>query len=175
MSLKGISKRPLDCFYFIYFIIHAFVTAFIDIGIIIPRDYRLKIQSNLLDLHVSMNNDPLLKNPPAWFVSFVVIEGIFQLPFFVVGAIAFYRDSKKVYIPTLVYGVNASLTTLACLIEITYGFRNLSPEELSDGDRVGLFWVYFPTFVIPLFMIVDMMRRLWVLVPSGVVDDKKTR
>lgn len=177
-------------------IIHTLITAFVDSATIIPNEYLLDVQSTLLELHIEMNNDPLVRNPPAWFVIFVIIEIAFQLPFFVVAAIAFYKgtyirsnkiktnlqsryltllllkDSKQIYVLTLIYAVNASLTTLACIIEFMYGFQNLSADEFSDEDRTNLVWVYLPTFVIPLFMMYDMTRRVAVLVASSAATER---
>ncbi|KAK9380404.1 transmembrane protein 6/97 [Kockiozyma suomiensis] len=172
MARKALLSRPIDCFYFTYFIIHTLITAFVDSATIIPNEYLLDVQSTLLELHIEMNNDPLVRNPPAWFVIFVIIEIAFQLPFFVVAAIAFYKDSKQIYVLTLIYAVNASLTTLACIIEFMYGFQNLSADEFSDEDRTNLVWVYLPTFVIPLFMMYDMTRRVAVLVASSAATER---
>ncbi|KAK9470268.1 transmembrane protein 6/97 [Dipodascopsis tothii] len=154
-------KRPVDRFYFAYFILHVFITIVIDSGVVVPAQYRPRFQQNLLDIQILKNRDPLLADVPPWFYLFVWIEVLVQLPFFVYGAWAMYTNYKRAYSLMLVYGVNGSLTTLACMYEIW------SHKTLEMGFKLNLEWMYLPTFLIPLVMVFDMYFRLSTIISQN--------
>lgn len=108
------------------------------------------------DFHVAQNEDFIVFEKPAWFMSFIWIEILFQLPFFVYGA---YKLLTKTATPTthlwmLVYGVNASLTTWACLAEVW------AREGLTAAVRYNLLAVYAPFCLISGVIVIDVFQRL---------------
>lgn len=68
-------------------------------------------------------------------------------------------DNKKIYIPSLIYAVEAATTTFACLVELFY-------LDVPTNDRVRLVSFYLPTFVIPALMAWDMVSRISAWMPS---------
>ncbi|KAK9325407.1 transmembrane protein 6/97, partial [Lipomyces orientalis] len=149
-------QRPLDAFYFVYFILHIFITVAIDSAGILPPDSRPSFQKALLKIQIEENKDPLMANVPVWLYTFIGLEVFFQLPMFIGGAWGLYKDYRKTYIVLLVYGVNATITTLACIAELAWN------EEftLTQAERQKLIWIYFPTFLIPVLLAVDMATRI---------------
>lgn len=130
----------------------------VDSGILIPSDYQLDLQKTLLSIHVTVNKDFLSLHPPLWLKLFVVIELLFQLPFFFVASIDYLtRQSPQLKLWNVLYGFNASLTTLVCLIYIA--FQGPS-EGLTHKEVFSLLGVYFPTFIIPLAMMIDNIKRI---------------
>ncbi|KAK9450376.1 transmembrane protein 6/97 [Limtongia smithiae] len=169
---KPLTQRPLDFFYFVYFILHIFVTCVVDSAGLLPPSRRAWFQTALLQVQIEQNKDPLMANPPVWLRLYLLVELVVQLPIFIFGAIALYKNSRKVYIALLIYGVNASITTLACLGEIVWGYPN---APLTFDERASLFWIYLPTFLIPLAMTIDMVDRMvrWTIVDDGASEAKK--
>ncbi|KAK9358641.1 transmembrane protein 6/97 [Lipomyces starkeyi] len=149
-------KRPLDTFYFVYFVLHIFITLIIDSAGVIPPDSRPTFQKALLKIQIEENKDPLMANVPVWLYTFIGVEVLFQLPVFIGGAWGLYKDYEKTYIALLIYGVNASITTLACIAELAWNEEFM----LSRVERQKLIWIYFPTFLIPLILTVDMAVRI---------------
>ncbi|KAK9235639.1 transmembrane protein 6/97 [Lipomyces kononenkoae] len=156
-------ERPLDAFYFVYGVLHIFITVAIDSAGVIEHDSRPGFQKALLKVQIEENKDPLMANVPVWLYTFIGVELLFQLPVFIGGAWALHRDYKKAYIALLIYGVNASITTLACIAELAWN----QEFELTGGERQKLIWIYFPTFLIPLILTVDMAARIAKWDPHG--------
>lgn len=151
--MSSIWNRKLDLVYVLYFVQHIVITILIDCTIVIPEQYLFEIQSKLGRFHVESNNDLLVANARPWLKGFVWVEVLIQLPFFFYGAYQFYKGSKKVYIPTLVYAVEAAVTTFACLVELFY-------IDVDQKTFISLFLMYLPIFVIPSLMVLDMSVRL---------------
>lgn len=155
-------------FYYYYFLIHIPITVFIDASVVIPPPGPV---ARVVQWHIKQNNDFLLKEKPDWLYWFVVLELVLQLPLFAYFALKFRsiwqtnvdRLSKeqkanftamtnKLYKWLRLYGLNASFTTLVCIITILQ--RGYYPElpnlSLSSSDKLNLVLVYLPTFLIPL-------------------------
>lgn len=143
----------MDTFYIVYFVVHFFVSLLIDSAIALPDKLTLPIQHKLLEIQISQNKDFLLVQKPVWLQTFVWVEIILQLPFFVWAAYALAKKNRKAYVACLIYGVEASTTTLGCLGEVACG-------DLASGDKLKLLAIYLPTFLIPLWMTIDFSRRL---------------
>lgn len=67
--------------------------------------------------------------------------------------------NKRIYIPTLIYGVEAATTTFACLVELFY-------LDVPQSDLNKLVGFYLPTLVIPLVLAVDMTCRISDWIPT---------
>ncbi|ODQ63588.1 hypothetical protein NADFUDRAFT_62177 [Nadsonia fulvescens var. elongata DSM 6958] len=170
-----LGKRKLDYFYFAYFLLHIPITLLIDISLALPD--LTPLHTFLLDFHIKSNKDLLNANPPNWLVVFVFMEILFQLPFFFWGAYRLYTVKRipnsvedapdhmdqnangKLYLWILIYGLNASITTLGCIAEI-FKFGPSQLNLLSNDDVTKLVSVYLPTFLIPFGMAVDMVLRI---------------
>ncbi|GMM49620.1 Ema19 protein [Starmerella bacillaris] len=144
----------IDKFYTAYFWFHVAITLLVDAAIALPVKYQFDIQKAMLSTHIAMNNDVLVAAKPAWLQGFVWIELVLQVPFFIWAGIALPKNDIRVYPAILAYGVEASTTTFACLVEI------LSNPDISAADQRGLMGLYLPTFIIPLLMAVDFGLRI---------------
>lgn len=86
--------------------------------------------------------------------------------------------AKKFYPWILTYGFNAALTTLFCLYEIII-YDNQYAETIgfsvTNADKIKLFWVYFPTFLIPFVIFVDFSIRITHIISEHTIsqEDKK--
>ena len=165
-------------FFLGYFLIHIPLTIFIDSAIVTPPKYQPCY--TLIQWHIKNNNDFLMDECPWWFQAMVYFELVFQLPLFFYflrnlklfkettttkqnkGSPILLSDDKytKSKLTSLkrwlrLYGWNASLTSLMCIIAIYHhGHYPLTVsttyKPLSTADRYALIGFYFPTFLIPL-------------------------
>ena len=143
----------LNQFLFVYYLLHIPITLLIDSSVIIPTKYHTALTTNLLQFHISQNNDILLLHPQTWFKSFIAFECILQLPLF------FYFVKKHVqsnldvryYLWSVVYGFNASFTTLVCMVHILIdGQTQFGLNQLSALKLCG---IYLPYLIIPLVIL----------------------
>lgn len=83
--MPSLWRRPLDLVFWLFFVTHIPATLLIDTQPLFPSLHP-KFIRDLLQFHISTNNDVLMKaflNDPssvAWFYGFVVLELIFQVP-----------------------------------------------------------------------------------------------
>lgn len=149
--------HTLDRVYWWYFVAHVPITVLIDSTIVIPKDYQLAVQKWILNFHLAANKDFLLEVLPLWLRVFGLFELVVQLPMFVIGAYKLQRHDPSVWPLLIVYGFNASFTTLVCLV---YAWYEGPAYGLSDPDIYKLIAVYLPYFVLPLIMLVDGYSRV---------------
>lgn len=141
-----------DTFYYWYFLVHIPITLLVDSCLVIPQESRYWVQQLVFNFHVHMNKDFLLEKPALWLQTFGWFEILVQLPIFFVAPLALARNSSKIYVVMTVYGFNAFLTTLVCLV---YVLDKGEAHGLSVEETWNLFALYVPYLVIPLFMMVD--------------------
>ncbi|ODV96054.1 hypothetical protein PACTADRAFT_2356 [Pachysolen tannophilus NRRL Y-2460] len=173
------SQQFLDRFYFLYYLIHIPITVLIDSTLVIPKEFQLELQKTILSFHISSNNDFLLAGDvELWLKIFGLIEILFQLPFFIYYCITFLKKkfsvtvtpNPKLYVCNLIYGFNASLTTLVCLFYVYFK----GPENgLTNGEVINLIFVYFPTFLIPAIIFIDFTKRITNLLQMEFLKSKK--
>ncbi|KAH3685761.1 hypothetical protein WICPIJ_003280 [Wickerhamomyces pijperi] len=152
-------RTKLDTFYFLYCVLHLVITCLIDIVLVVPREYLTEFQLNLINFHISEYKDFLLQDPPKWLVLFGWVEVLFQLPLFLFGAISLYQRRSKVYPYLFVYGIEASLTTLVCMVVIALNgeAHGMTTEEIQKLEML-----YSPILAISVFLSVDMLfNRIW--------------
>ena len=98
-----------------------------------------------------------------------------QLPTFIWGAYYLYHNRKQhILYPLLTfYGASTATTTLPCILLLLTTPSTDSVIEkafgptLSDSQRMMLIASYFPYFLIPLWMAVDMAYRSSSLISKG--------
>ncbi|QLL31773.1 hypothetical protein HG536_0B06410 [Torulaspora globosa] len=153
--------------YYYYFLLHIPITLLIDSQVVIPERYHPA--SALFRWHIAQNNDFLLQEKPTWLYNFVLIELVLQLPLFFYFAnglrptqattdqtklakAAASSKEKNLYRWLRIYGWNASLSTLICMITIYQrGYYPSTPlVPLVYEDKIRLILVYLPTFLLPL-------------------------
>jgi hypothetical protein len=178
-----LTSRPIDLFYFIFFVIHIPATLLIDCQAIWPKELVPKFLQLLPPWYVGMSGDPLIggamgifnnESELAWFKSFLYLEALFQLPVFVIGAYGLWRDSRGIYGLLVLYGASTCTTTFACVAAVldtpTTSAATIAQKMVSvtPEQRAMLLSSYVPFFVIPLFLAVDMALRLQKLASVGI-------
>ena len=160
----------IDKFYVAYFLMHIPITLIIDSCIIIPEEQRFQFQKQFLEFHISSNKDFLLVSLPLWLKVFGLFELFVQLPFFAIGAYMLVKQMKQVYPYMLIYGFNASFTTLVCLVHIFCDYERFC---LTTGESYKLAALYIPYLVIPLVMLVDYSIRINKSIKAHIPPTKK--
>ncbi|KAI9460617.1 transmembrane protein 6/97 [Lactarius psammicola] len=178
-----LTSRPIDLFYFIFFVVHIPATLLIDCQAIWPKQLVPKALQLLPPWYVGMSGDPLIggamgifgnESELAWFKSFLYLEALFQLPVFVIGAYGLWKDSRGIYGLLVLYGASTCTTTFACVAAIldtpTTSAATIAQRVVSitSEQRALLLSSYVPFFVIPLFLAVDMAVRLQKLASVGI-------
>ncbi|KAH9980855.1 transmembrane protein 6/97 [Lactifluus volemus] len=182
-SRSPLTSRPMDLFYFIFFLIHIPATLLIDCQAIWPNQLVPRFVQSFIPFYVRLSGDPLMGGAMGllpngseltWFKSFLYIEALFQLPVFVLGARGLWLDSRGIYGLLVLYGASTSTTTLACIATVintpTTSAATIASNVVSitPAQRVILLSSYVPFFVIPLYLAVDMALRLQKLASVGI-------
>lgn len=142
----------LDTLYWWYFITHIPITILMDSCIVLSPQNQFTLSKKLLEIQIVQNKDFLLATSPLWLKVFGLIELGFQLPFFFYVLKLMRDNNPKRYLLSCIYGFNASLTTLVCLL---YVYIEGGDHGLAPMDQYKLIAVYFPYFIVPLIMMVD--------------------
>ncbi|KAI0257101.1 transmembrane protein 6/97 [Lactifluus subvellereus] len=179
---RSLTSRPMDLFYFIFFLMHIPTTLLVDCQAIWPKQLVPEFVQAIIPWYVRMSGDPLIggamgllanESELAWFKSFVYLEALFQLPVFVLGARGLWLDSQEIYGLLVLYGASTCTTTLACVVTIlntpTTSAATIAQKIISitSEQRVMLLSSYIPFFLIPLYLAIDMALRLQKLASAG--------
>ncbi|KAF4570087.1 hypothetical protein EYR40_009073 [Pleurotus pulmonarius] len=178
---RPLTSRPTDLVYFIYFVSHVAASLIIDLQPMLPDSLVPTVIRNLPISYVKMSNDPLIggamgilenKDQLVWFRTFLGLEMIFQLPLFILGARALWKDSKSIYIWLLIYGASTATTTLPCLTTVIFTPLSSSNQPvgtvtISEEQRLLLLSSYLPYFLLPLYMTWDMASRINKQISAG--------
>lgn len=180
---RPLTSRPMDLFYFVFFLFHIPSTLLVDCQGILPKQFVPKPLQAIPPWYVGMSGDPLmggamgiLENGSdlAWFKSFMYLEALFQLPVFVIGARGLWRDSPGIYGLLVLYGASTATTTFACLATFintpTTSAATIAQSVISitPQQRVMLLASYVPFCIVPLCIAIDMAVRLQKLASAGV-------
>ncbi|RHZ49159.1 hypothetical protein Glove_529g44 [Diversispora epigaea] len=164
--MASLLSRPLDLFYFIYFVTHIPPTLLFDLHLILPI---FEFFGNINQSYKEKFNDPLFVNTPLWFYTCIYFEFFIQLPFFVYAIIGLWKDSTNIRIPLLAYSAHVVTVSSICLSVIYFG----NHEGLREDQRKFLLGAYFPYFIIPLICLIDSFSKIQRLITSNVTLEKK--
>lgn len=135
-----------------FFLLHIPITLLVDLSPLYPAISVFSLSRLLREFYVSKFEDPLLAGksvPGGWFFSFLLLEGIVQLPICIFVVLQYKRDKEKSFLTRLiilVYAIQVMTTTWGCLFEL------LSFTGLSWIKKVGLIGFYAPYLLIPAIM-----------------------
>ncbi|KAH8997263.1 transmembrane protein 6/97, partial [Lactarius akahatsu] len=191
-----LTSRPIDLFYFIFFVVHIPATLLIDCQAIWPKHLIPESLQLLPPWYVGMSGDFLIGGAMgilgngsglAWFSVRLVpapsrhyqcdrrpFTACFNSLLFVIGAYGLWKDSRGIYGLLVLYGASTCTTTYACVAAIldtpTTSAATIAQNVVSitPAHRVMLLSSYVPFFLIPLFLAVDMAVRLQKLASVGI-------
>lgn len=137
--------------FLVYFATHIPITICLDLQALLGSIYPLFLR-NLNSWYCSNFNDELMAMTPIWFKTFILLELIFQLPFFFVAVYAFVYRRNWIRIPGIVYGTHVA-TTVAPILSSTMLSKNSTLDQ-----KIVLFSFYFPYLLIPVLLALYMIR-----------------
>ncbi|KAK0530670.1 hypothetical protein OC842_003851 [Tilletia horrida] len=157
---RPLTRRPLDLFYVVFLSLHLVASILVDGQTFYPPSWVPAALKQVKADYLRDSNDPLIRNATApqyvWFWTAMVLEFLVQVPSFAVGAWALAKDDKRFYPLLLAYAACASVTTLQCLLTVLLGTER---ALLSDANLRTILSSYVPFFLIPTFMLGDMLWR----------------
>ncbi|WFD26063.1 hypothetical protein MNAN1_001038 [Malassezia nana] len=149
-------KRPVDAFYFAFFALHL-------------------CASLCVDNYLEQSADPLLPHAweprYAWMRMALFSEFVLQVPAFVLGLYALWKDDRRLYPVLVAYGAIACFTTIQCIAMVTIGEER---QQLSSAQLQFILQCvgfhshrnYVPFMLIPGLLCIDMVVRTARLLPA---------
>ncbi|KAI5476753.1 hypothetical protein MNV49_007343 [Pseudohyphozyma bogoriensis] len=164
-----LSRNARDWIYLVFLLIHIPATLLVDIQALLFAEQFSPTSLRQVYL-LAQKDDPLLTHAThpdwVWFQSFIILEIVFQLPTFFIGARGLLKGSKSVWPLLALYGASSATTTWACLATVITmpGIEKQLPQLLAS---------YVPFFLVPFCMALDYGVRLTKLVAGADLKEKK--
>ncbi|WRT68949.1 uncharacterized protein IL334_005931 [Kwoniella shivajii] len=171
--MSRFAGRSLDKFWFAFCVP---ISLLLDLQTLYPVHWLAGTPlSDLFNYSITLARDPILGGALSgskefdWLRYFFWLEGLFQLPCFVIGAIGLWNNDKRVYPILLAYGASTATTLLPCLGAIL----TATPKPpFTNIELITLLSEYIPFLLIPLGMAIDMAIKLVKIV--NVAQERKT-
>ncbi|KAJ5220717.1 uncharacterized protein N7469_009604 [Penicillium citrinum] len=131
-----------DIAYLIFFASHLPIIYLVDTVPLQPQWIQTSLSSQLRTFYVSTYRDKFFEPPtPAWFNAFIWMELI-------------YHNTPLVPVHILIFGIQAFVTSLTCLVEVW------AWEDRSSSEKWNITSLYGPYVALGAYMAIDMMIRL---------------
>jgi hypothetical protein len=153
MAPLPLSRRPYDCFFLAYFIVHIPITLCCDSQLLLPREYFHPALVQMMQSWIVDYDDVLSASPPIWFRSFIAFELLAHLPFFFLGAYAFIRGAQWIRTFAIIYSVQVATTMLAIIPELWVG------SHAPLNTKLACMSVYGVWLLVPLML----LQRVWAI------------
>ncbi|KZS94664.1 hypothetical protein SISNIDRAFT_409402 [Sistotremastrum niveocremeum HHB9708] len=189
MAPRPLMNRPFDLAYFTFFAIHILATLFVDLQALYPQDWTPSPINLIPEWYIEFSGDPLIagamgfidaRDPTKWIwiKSFMWAEALFQLPVFILGLRALYRDDQKIYPLLLIYAASSTTTMIPCVwtvLAVPRGTKAVLGITLTSEQLTTLLTSYVPFLLVTATMTVDMAQRLARLVNQALAlnNEKK--
>ncbi|KAM6933097.1 sigma intracellular receptor 2 [Xenentodon cancila] len=152
--------RVLEIIFFFYFATHIPITLFIDLQALLPGHVYPQSLTELLRWYAEEFKDPLVRDPPEWFQSFIFCEALFQTPFFPIAAYAFLKGGCKwIRTPAIVYSTHVATTLVPILAHILFYKFPVKPHPGPQTlqERWLLVSIYAPYLLVPVLLLLTML------------------
>lgn len=156
-----LSERYVDLFYFLFFALHLFASACVDStydaltvvqglvpASVVPPVLRTVLHGRLPNSpdYLAQSADPFIPNAwlprYAWLRMSLLSEFVVQVPAFVLGMWAMWKDDCRAYPLLAIYGMLGCFTTLQCIAMVTLGVE----RRVLTSDQV----MFLLQYVAPL-------------------------
>ncbi|EDP48445.1 integral membrane protein, putative [Aspergillus fumigatus A1163] len=146
----SIWSRKRDLVYLIFFVIHiptifTNCKAVVDAVPLLPTALQTDLAHQIRAFYVSSYNDKFFAEPPPpWFTAFIAMELFYHAPLSLWAIPALIRDNAMVPVHLLAFGVQAFVTSLACLVQVwSWEDRTVAQKRsitMLYGPYVALGW-----------------------------------
>ncbi|RKP14260.1 transmembrane protein 6/97 [Piptocephalis cylindrospora] len=152
---RPLSQRPWDTLHAAFILFHIPPVILVDCQAILPAWVFPQFARDILAFYLRTFRDPSMTPPVRpWMASFVAAELVLQLPFFVWGLRALWRDDARFRPVSIAYGAHAATTVWAILWELGSHLLLPTPISPSSTQIVSLLLLHIPFFLIPATMVV---------------------
>ncbi|KAF8318659.1 hypothetical protein DL93DRAFT_2164840 [Clavulina sp. PMI_390] len=176
----SLKSSPLELFYFVWLLAHAYVAIFIDCQALYPSWILQFFPQFLLELPKTWDEiagDPLVRSLTAegagrvneftWFWALTLTnEALVEIPTAIIGAVGLWKNYRANWIIVFIYGLVTSFSLIPCIATIWFApapgmTSDLTMVTLSDTQKKIIIGSYSPYFLVPFLMAVDSGRRIW--------------
>ncbi|KAJ5081331.1 hypothetical protein NUU61_009595 [Penicillium alfredii] len=153
--MASIWSRKRDLAYLAFFMTHLPIVYLIDTAPLQPAIVRTDFSQQLRDFYVATYHDKFFSEPiPVWFNVFIWLEVLYHVPLSLWAIRGLLRDHPMVPVHLLVFGVEALITSLTCLVVVW------SWPDRSVAQKQQLTTLYGPYVALGALMALDMTCRL---------------
>jgi hypothetical protein len=151
----SIWSRKRDLLYLIFFIIHIPTIFMVDAVPLLPTAFQTNLAHQIRAFYIASYQDKFFAQPPPpWFTAFIAMEVFYHAPLSIWAIPALIRDNPMVPVHLLAFGVQAFVTSLACLVEVW------SWADRTVAQKRSITMLYGPYVALGAFMALDMVFRL---------------
>ncbi|EFW15200.1 hypothetical protein D8B26_004469 [Coccidioides posadasii str. Silveira] len=147
-------QNAADVLYIAFFAIHLVVMFAVDLVPLYPDSIRPAALDTLRDFYIDKYHDKFFSEPPQWFRAYILMEAFYHVPASILIIRGFLKEDAFVSVHLLVWAVQASLTTLTCLVDV-WDWTDRTFEEKSS-----LTLLYGPYLAFSVLAGLDMFCRL---------------
>ncbi|OQD70486.1 hypothetical protein PENDEC_c023G00083 [Penicillium decumbens] len=160
--------RKRDCAYLIFFATHIPIIFLIDTVPLQPSYLVNNLSLNLRDFYITTYRDKFFSEPPTWFTAFIWMELLYHVPLSLWAVFGLLRDHPLVPVHLLIFGVQAFVTSLTCLVEVW----NWPDRSVAEKQQITS--LYGPYVALGALMALDMVFRLQTqLLPKSKAKPKR--
>ncbi|XP_059187830.1 sigma intracellular receptor 2 [Centropristis striata] len=152
--------RILEIIFFLYFASHIPITLCIDLQALLPGYLFPQPLRDLMKWYAAEFRDPMVLDPPQWFRAFILLEAVFQTPFFPVAAYAFLKGGCTwIRTPAIVYSTHVATTLVPILAHILFYQFPMKPHPgpQTMQERWRLVFIYLPYLLVPVLLLLTML------------------
>lgn len=144
-----------DIAYLLFFTTHLPIILLIDTTPLQPTSFQTTLSSQLRGYYISTYRDKFFElAPPPWFTAFLWMEVLYHIPASLWAVWGLVKEHPLLPVHLLVFGVQAFVTSVACLVEVW------AWEDRTVLEKQNLTMLYGPYVMLGAYMAIDAVLRL---------------
>ncbi|KAF7716361.1 Uncharacterized protein PECH_000146 [Penicillium ucsense] len=155
MARMALPSRKRDLAYLFFFASHIPIIFLVDTVPLQPAWFRSNLSTTIREYYIATYRDKFFEEPaPVWFNAFIWMELLYHVPASLWAVWGLMRDHPLIPVHLLVFGVQAFVTSLTCLVDV-WSWTDRSMEEKQQ-----ITYLYGPYVALGALMALDMVLRL---------------
>ncbi|CAG8038364.1 unnamed protein product [Penicillium salamii] len=153
-SSTDLGMRKRDIAYLLFFVTHIPIIFLIDTVPLLPTVLQTNLSHQLREFYMSTYQDKFFSEPPPWFTAFIWMELLYHVPASLLAVRALLRDHVNLPIHLVIFGLQAFITSLTCLVEVW------SWTDRTTAQKQQITSLYGPYVALGGYMALDGINRL---------------
>ncbi|KAF3391494.1 hypothetical protein F1880_007499 [Penicillium rolfsii] len=154
-AMAPLTSRKRDCAYLLFFASHIPIIFLVDTVPLQPSWMRTELSAQLREYYVATYRDKFFEDPaPVWFSAFIWMELLYHVPASLWAVWGLKRDHPLVPVHLLIFGIQAFVTSLTCLVDVW------SWADRTTAEKQQITYLYGPYVALGALMAFDMVVRL---------------